>query len=162
MGKKGLIVYYSLDGNTEYVVNKLLEKNNFDIIKLSPKKDITEKGLLKYFWGGSQVFMKKMPELNDYNKTINNYNTIIIGTPVWAGNFTPAIRSFLVKEQENLKNKKIYIFACFDGNSGKTFKKFEEFIDKNSIISTLGIKSCIKNKENNNKIIEEWIKQIII
>jgi flavodoxin len=160
--KKGLIVYYSLDGNTEYVVNKLLEKSNFDIIKLSPKKDITGKGLSKYFWGGSQVFMKKTPELNDYNKEINNYDTIIIGTPVWAGNFTPAIRSFLIKEKENLKNKKIFIFACFDGSSGKTFENFEEFIDKNSIISTLGIKSCIKNKEENDIYIEEWINKFII
>lgn len=45
---KSLIVYYSLEGNTEYVINKIKEVNNADVLKLVPKKAYSDKGFSKY------------------------------------------------------------------------------------------------------------------
>lgn len=57
--------------------------------------------------------MKSEPELKKLSKDPNNYDIIIIGTPVRAYTYTPAIRTFLKTIQ--LKNKKIALFCTHEG-----------------------------------------------
>ena len=54
---KDLVVYYSLEGNTEYVASVLKEKIGADLLKLVPKKAYHDKGLAKFFWGGKSAVM---------------------------------------------------------------------------------------------------------
>ncbi len=55
--KDTLVIYYSLEGNTELVATELAEKLDADILAVKPLKDIDAGGFGKYFWGGSQVVM---------------------------------------------------------------------------------------------------------
>ena len=52
---KDLVVYYSLEGNTEYVAEKIREKTGADLLKLVPKKAYHDKGLAKFLWGAVRV-----------------------------------------------------------------------------------------------------------
>jgi len=105
MDNKILIVYYSLTGNTRFIAETLQEKLKADIQEIKPKKDIKPKGAMKYFWGGYKATMKQKPSLEPIEKDPNNYDVIIIGTPVWAWTIAPPIRSFLSKY--DLSDKKI-------------------------------------------------------
>jgi len=49
--------------------------------------------------------MKVEPELERRNKNPEHYDVIIIGTPVWAFTYTPAIRTFF--SQAKLEGKQI-------------------------------------------------------
>ena len=62
MKLKILIVYYSFEGNTKFIAEKIQENLSCDIVRLIPKKEIKTKGFMKFFWGGKQVFMKELPE----------------------------------------------------------------------------------------------------
>jgi len=156
--KKTLIVYYSLEGNTEFLAKKLQEKLGADILKLVPKKDINKDKATKYFWGGKQVFLSNAPELNDYEVNLEEYEVIIFGTPVWAFTYNPAIKSFI--EKQNVKDKKIAMFCCHEGGKGKVFNKLEKKLLGNAIIGKIDFKNVLKNKEKSLEKLYEWVEKV--
>ncbi len=67
---------------------------------------------MKYVRGGRQALMKSEPELEKLHKDPSNYDTIIIGTPVRAYTYAPAIRTFL--KMIKLQDKKIALFCTHE------------------------------------------------
>ena len=65
MGK--LVVFYSLEGNTEYIAGRICEKIGCDKLKLIPKKAYKDKGFAKFLWGGKSAVMAETPELQPYD-----------------------------------------------------------------------------------------------
>ena len=121
---KDLVVYYSLEGNTEYVAEILKEKTGADLLKLVPKKAYHDKGFAKFLWGGKSAVMAEKPELEDINVDLSKYERIIFGFPVWASNFTPPLRTFIEDNAEKLKGKRFAAFACQSGSGAeKAFVK---------------------------------------
>jgi flavodoxin len=115
---KTAVVYYSLQGNIRYVAEKVAKGLGADLIELVPLKAYPDKGMKKFIWGGSAVTFKKKPELEPYKFNADDYGMVIIATPVWAGGFTPPIRTFL--EDNDLTGKKIAVIASSaGGNSAK-------------------------------------------
>ena len=126
---KDLVVYYSLEGNTEYVAKKIKEKLGADLLKLVPKKAYHDKGFAKFFWGGKSAVMAEKPELEKISMDISGYERIIFGFPVWASNFTPPLRTFIEDNAEKLKGKRIAAFACQSGaGAEKAFAKLAKCI----------------------------------
>ena len=80
---KKLIVYYSLEGNTQYIAEKMAEGfgSDSDVLRLVPKKAYLDKGFAKYFWGGKSAIMGEKPELEPYSVDFSLYDEIIIGFP---------------------------------------------------------------------------------
>ena len=112
---KTLIVYYSLEGNTEYAANRIKARIGADLLCLVPKKAYHDKGFAKFFWGGKSAVMAEKPELEAYEVDLNDYDRVIFGFPVWASNFAPPLRTFIEENKDALKNKKISAFACQSG-----------------------------------------------
>ena len=126
---KDLVVYYSLEGNTEHVAEKIKEKLGADILKLVTKKAYHDKGFAKFFWGGKSAVMAEKPELEKISMDISGYERIIFGFPVWASNFTPPLRTFIEDNAEKLKGKRIAAFACQSGaGAEKAFAKLAKCI----------------------------------
>ena len=121
---KTLIVYYSHDGNTDWAAKKIAEKCGFDVLRLEPEKAYPESGFRKFFWGGKSAVMAETPALRPYEFDAAAYDRILFGFPVWAGNVTPPIRTF-VREQD-LAGKRIAAFACQSGSGAeKAFGKLK-------------------------------------
>ncbi len=134
---RDLIVYYSLEGNTEYVVNRIKEKTGADTLKLVPKKAYVDKGFAKFVWGGKSAVMGEKPELNDYEADLTSYDRIIFGFPVWASTFAPPIRTFVSDNMDVLKGKKFAAFACQSGNGAeKAFERLAKYIGIDSFDTT--------------------------
>ncbi len=112
---KDLVVYYSLEGNTGYVADKIRSRNQADILCLIPKKAYHDKGLAKFFWGGKSAMMGEKPALEEYTVDLNEYDRIVFGFPVWASNYTPPLRTFIEDNKEQLKGKRFAAFACQSG-----------------------------------------------
>ena len=138
------VVYYSLDGNTEHVANSIGATVKADLIKIKPLKDLKKKGFLKYFFGGMQVVLGAKPAIQVIKQNINSYDIIVIGTPVWANSYVPAIKTFMAKYP--LKNKKIALYCCYDGNQGKTIKNLKKRLKNNTFIGEKGFNTTLKNK----------------
>ena len=121
---KTLIVYYSHDGNTEDTAKKVASACGFDLLRIAPAKAYPESGFRKFFWGGKSAVMAETPKLEPYTFDAKAYDRVIFGFPVWAGNVTPPIRTF-IKEQ-NLTGKRIAAFACQSGaGAEKAFGKLK-------------------------------------
>jgi len=130
---KALVLYYSFEGNTHSVAKKISEHLGADIQHIEPIKELKTKGFYKYVWGGRQAVMKTKPAIKSIDKNPEDYDLIVIGTPVWASTFTPPIRSYL--DQSTFKGKKIAFFYCHMGGAGKTVEHFDEAMSENQIIA---------------------------
>ena len=98
---KTAIVYYSMSGNTKYVADKIAEKLGADIIRIEPVKAYPDEGAKKFIWGGKSAVMGEKPVLQPYEFSLEKYDRIILGTPVWASTFTPPVRTFILLWQLN-------------------------------------------------------------
>lgn len=159
---KTAIIYYSLEGNTEYVANYIAERIDADLIKIEPKKEYPNKGFKKFLWGGKSAIMGEMPEVEEYEFDSEKYDYIIFGSPVWASQFTPPIRTFINENKEKLTGKKISAFTCYSGGGAenaleklKAFLGIDAFDAKLILIDPKDRRSDEKDKE-----IEEFCEKI--
>ena len=158
---KPLIVFYSFEGNTKLIAEKIAQTVDAEALELKPQKEIRTKGFMKYFWGGKQVLTKVKPELFPLDINFDDYDFIFIGTPVWAGSYTPALNSFF--NDNKFSNKKIALFCCHGGKKGKVFKKMKYVLEGNEIISEIDFRDPKKkNTEFQLQKAEDWTKEIIL
>ena len=155
---KKLVVFYSLEGNTKFIAQNLAKEIGADILELKPEKEIPKIEPLKHFWGGKQVVMKETPKLKKYDINLADYDTLIIGTPVWSFNFSPPIRTFL--KENKIKNKKIILFCTSEGSKGKTFENLKKELKGNEIIAQIEFQSVLENPEENIKKLEDFINSV--
>jgi len=142
---KFAVVYYSFDGNTEFVADEIAKVLKADKFVIKTKNEISNT-IMKYAWGGKQALMKKLPEIDDLNFNPENYNKIILASPVWAWTFSPAMRSFMQKH--SLKNKEIALLLCHGGGPGKAMERWVTELEKggNLIIAKKEMIDPLKNQ----------------
>ncbi|HOX96867.1 MAG TPA: flavodoxin [bacterium] len=159
---KSLIVYYSHSGSTEKLSKELQTLLNADVLKLQPDPDLGNPSFLNYIKGGWHVLRKHLPKLTNKQVNIDDYDLIAIGTPVWFGSFTPAIRSFL--KDNPIKNKKLVLFANHRGGLGNTFSALEKAIgidkNQNQIISEFALNHKYSADEQS-RFVQEWFTEIM-
>jgi len=158
---KKLVVYYSFEGNTRFVGKTIAKMTGADILELKPKKDLTSKGVSKYLWGSSQVFMRKEPVLKPYKIDPKEYDVIFIGTPIWWYTFTPPVRTFL--HTVKLKKKKIALFSCNEGNQRKTFPRMKAELKGNEFIGEIELFAPVKKhtEKRVEKQLKKWLKEVM-
>ena len=114
---KTAIVYYSLTGNTEYAVQWIAKKTGADVIRLEPQKAYPDKGFRKFFRGGKSAVMGEEPPLLPYAFDAAAYDRVALATPLWAGTIAPPLRTFIHREGENIKDKRLALLVCCSGGS---------------------------------------------
>ena len=121
---KTLIVYYTLEGNTHYAAKKIASQLDADVLRVKPVKTYPRKGFRKFLWGGKSAVMAETPELEPYTFDASAYDRIVFGFPVWAGNVTPPLRTFI--KENDFSGKRFAAFACQSGaGAEKAFEKLK-------------------------------------
>ncbi len=156
---KILIVYYSLTGNTQFIAEALRDTIEADILELKPIKELKAGSGTRFMWGGYQSTMKKKPKLMDFDINPLEYDLIILGTPVWAWNISPPMRSFLSKF--DLTGKKVALWMCHAGDGVKAMERFKEALKNANIVESISFQQPLKKEsdENKEKAIV-WIKGV--
>lgn len=152
---KKLVIFYSLNNNTRFIAEKFAEETGADILELKPEKEIPRKEPMQHLAGGKQIAAKETPQLQKYDINLADYDTLIIGTPVWAFTFTPPVRTFLM--ENNIKNKKIILFCTYDLIKGMTFRNMRKKLEGNEIVAEIGFKNVLKKQEENTKKLQDFI-----
>ncbi len=118
---KIIVVYYSLDGNTKIAAEQIAGELKADILRLDTVKKISAGVPGKFAVGGMQAVFGICPKLEAITIPVDQYDRIIIGTPVWAGKCAPAISSFLkyCRINGNLQEKVQDVFTCSGGGDNK-------------------------------------------
>jgi flavodoxin len=139
------LIYYSLDGNVDYIAKLLARKINADLIRLETVKEYPDKGFLKFFVGGRDAVFGIRPALKNALPDINQFSTIVIGTPVWAGRPCAPIDTFL--HTVKISGKRIALFVCCGGGpTEKCFEKMKSLLPGNTIITCDTFISLSKNE----------------
>ena len=149
------VVFYSMSGNTAFTARKIAAELGADLIEVKPEKEYPDKGFRKFFWGGKSAVMAETPKLMPYDFQADKYEQIIFGFPVWAGNVTPPLRTFIRDNLTGLKGKRIAAFACQSGaGAEKAFGKLSACLEIPALSATLVLidpKDRLRN-ENEEKI----------
>lgn len=157
---KTLVVYYSYEGNTELIAKAISDTFKFDCISIKPVKEMKSKGFTKYVWGGGQVVMKIVPKIEPINVNLDDYDFIIIGSPIWAGTYAPPIRSFI--ESTHCINKRIGYFYTHLGGAELAEKRATQVFNKqNTLVSCLGLMNVSDHPEESKIQAIEWVKSIL-
>ena len=151
------IVYYSLDGNTDYIAQRIAEKTGAKLVRLETKKAYPRKGFKKFFVGGRDVLFGAEPELKAPLPDLSPFRNIVIGTPVWASRPAPAINTFL--KRTKVEGKRIALFACAGGGQTKTcLNKMEALLAGNEIICRA---SFVNPAFKKGKAVDDAIDEIV-
>ena len=153
---KKLVVYYSRTGNTKFVAEKIANQLNADISEIIDRKN--RKGRLVFLTGGFAALREKLTKI-EVSKSIDDYDLIIVGSPVWAGKITPAVRTFLVNN--DFSDKQVAFFVTLGGDKPKkALTNMEKIIEPKNSIEELGIINALKNPEDIDQQIVDWCKKI--
>jgi flavodoxin len=141
---KTAIVYFSLEGNTKFVAEKIASELEADLIQLVPIKEYPTGNVSKYFWGGKSAAFKESPKLESYQFEAEEYELVVFGTPIWAGTYVPPLRTFL--RANKLTEKNVALFACCSGGSAeKCFEDLEKELLNCKVLAKLRVVDPIKN-----------------
>jgi flavodoxin len=158
---KILVVYYSLTGNTKFIADIIKSELNADILPLKPIKELKAESGMRYFWGGFQTYMKKKPELEDYTANTEEYDLLVLGTPVWAWRYSPPIHSFI--NNQDLSGKKVALWMCYAGDGVKAMGRFKKLLEDTDIIADIGFQNPKQNgKEEAKEKAIQFAKEIML
>lgn len=142
MKKKSLIVYYTCTGLTRKVVEVMKDNLKADTFEIELEKPYTK--VSAYAIGMIHTHNGYLPKIK--NKVdLSKYDTIFIGTPIWAYTLTPAIRSFL--NDYSLEGKRVIPFCTDGGNKGKYFEDMKKIYNDMDIDSGYEFKFVNKKKD---------------
>lgn len=132
---KTAIIYYSLEGNMDYIAKRIAHDTAADLYRLVPKKEYPTGKVSKYVWGGKSATFGEKPELTNEKIDLDKYDTLIIGSPVWAGKAAPPLNTFFA--DYSISGKSIVLLAtCGGGSTDKLFAKMKENLTGNEIKGT--------------------------
>lgn len=115
---KTLICYFSASGVTKSAAENLSKMINADLFAIEPLIKYTNEDL---DWNDQNSRSSKemedatsRPEIKDQLTNINDYDTILIGYPIWWDLAPRIINTFI--ESVHLENKKVFVFATSGGS----------------------------------------------
>jgi len=153
---KSLVVYYTRTGNARFVAETIAAEVGADIEEAVDLKK--RSGILGYLSGGRDARQGKETEIAPTKKSPADYDLIIVGTPIWAGKPTPAITTYLKKN--DLSGKKVAVFFAQGGKKPQGIDQIKALMPNSDWIGELSIVSALGNKEESAKQITVWCKTL--
>lgn len=156
MGKK-LVAYFSAGGTTRKVAEMIAETLESDLYEIVPKQLYSKADLNwmdKKSRSSVEMSDKKFrPEIADTDASIDKYDEIILGFPIWWYVAPTIINTFL--EKYDFSGKRIVLFATSGGSGfGNTVSELKPSAPDAEIVEGKVLNKAAK------KEIAEWIKSI--
>lgn len=110
-----LIVYYSRSGRTRKIASQISLKIKADLEEIKDNKN--RAGIFGFINSGNEAYLKKIISIGKLGIDPSQYDTVIIGTPIWANTLSSPTRSFLKEYQQKLK--RVAFFCTSMGSDPK-------------------------------------------
>jgi hypothetical protein len=105
--KSALIAYYSLTGNTAKVATDLAAR-----LDAGPERIHDQghgAGVFGQFTGALDAWRKKPARISAPQQDPAQYAITVIGTPVWVGQMTPAVRAYLKQMRGRIQHVAFFV-----------------------------------------------------
>ena len=140
-----LMLYYSFEGNTAFAAEKLQEDLDMTAERLIAENEPPKKGPGKFLKGGLTARLRSDPALFPVYHDPNKFDNVILGFPVWAGTYPPAIAALIRKYP--FEGKKLYIVACSSGgNPEGAVDEVAAALSGNDFRGSLSLVDPLKNR----------------
>ena len=154
---KTLVAYFSASGTTRKIAEMIAEVGDFSLYEITPKELYTNDDLNwmnKKSRSSVEMSNKKIrPEITDTDAHIKEYDTIILGFPIWWYVAPTIVNTFL--EKYDFSGKKIVLFATSGGSGfGNTVKELKPSAPGAEIVE-----GKLLNRANKQEI-EKWVKSL--
>ena len=154
---KTLVVYFSASGTTRKIAEMIAEVGDFSLYEITQKELYTSDDLNwmnKKSRSSVEMSNKKIrPEITDTDAHIKEYDTIILGFPIWWYVAPTIVNTFL--EKYDFSGKKIVLFATSGGSGfGNTVKELKPSAPGAEIVE-----GKLLNRANKQEI-EKWVKSL--
>ena len=110
---KLLILFYSYSGNTRRIAKLVQQETGGDLCEIETATPYTGSYNDVVDQGQWEVNSGFTPKLKPISADLKNYDTVILGTPVWWYTYAPAMRTLL--QSSDCSGKVIYPFATNGG-----------------------------------------------
>lgn len=152
---KTLILYYSYDGNTRKIAEKIREKTGGDLAEIETVTPYEGDYNSVVDQGQREVNAGYMPPIKPLTVDLSEYDKIYFGTPVWWYTYAPAVKTFF--DQNDLSGKTICPFITNGGWIGHTEKDIQKACSGANVKKAIdlrfdGSKLAVPEKE-----LEKWI-----
>ena len=136
---RAAVIFYSMSGNCRYLAEEISRITGADIIEIKPLKDYPSSGPARFMKGGKDAVTGKEPELAPYEFDAGSYDDIIFVYPVWAGRPAPPIKTFVSRNKEALKGKRISAAASSGGGDSRYLNRLKDMLGIDSFAAELAI-----------------------
>ena len=123
---KTLVAYFSWSGNTEEMASYIAEQTGGDLLEIEPKAayptDYNETGDI----AKAERDENARPEIANLPASIDEYDTILVGYPIWWHTAPMIIGAFL--ENYDLTGKEVYPFTQSASMDTEQFNQSIEFV----------------------------------
>lgn len=151
-----LIIYFSRSGHTENIGKELASKIDADVEQIKDEKK--RRGIIGWMRSGRDSIKKRTTSIQKLKHKPQEYDIVIVGTPVWAGDVPPATRTLLKKYHRRIENV-AFFSTSKSGETTKLYSTMSKTVDVDPI-STLSITEKEMKKENYKEKMDEFIGEI--
>ncbi|NLC16636.1 MAG: hypothetical protein GX756_01995 [Clostridiales bacterium] len=118
---KGLIVCYSFKGGNQVLANELKNRSGFELINI---RELKKRSALGIFF---DLLFNRQPKIQSADIDWQQYDCVILVSPIWAGKISSPLKTFILQEKENMPK---YAFISFcDGDQKQMQKIFGELTE---------------------------------
>ncbi len=157
--KKILILYFSKTGNTKTLAEKIQGFAGGDMFQIIPKKAYPLDYKTTTEVARVELDKQSRPEVAEYFpvEKIAEYDTIMVGYPIWWGTLPMAYFTFL--ERYDLAGKTIIPF-CTQGGSGlsRSVDDLKKLFPNSTVTRGIAIKGT--EAENSDREVKAWLREV--
>ena len=156
-GGKTVILYYSLTGNTKACSEALQEALRADIIEIKDLVDRTGSwGFAKSAFGSMfSMYTDIEPETSD----LSPYSHIILGSPIWTGKLSMAMRTFIGKNK--FDGKKVVLLTTTNAFEKEEYKEKSRNLVRKSGGEVVGYYQVLAKDEVNEEKVDRPKEKIV-
>ncbi|MBC7113492.1 MAG: hypothetical protein H5T34_05710 [Candidatus Methanomethyliales bacterium] len=153
---KTLIVFYSRTGTTRLVAQKIAEIVKGDLEEIKDTKN--RAGIIGFLRSGYDAARRKLTVIAETKYDPAQYDLVVIGTPVWAGNISSPIRTYIVNNKDKIK--KVAFFCTLSmKDAPNIFKEMREACQKEPVATAMFRRRDVVSNEYADKL-KEFVSKI--
>ncbi len=157
-GNRILVTYFSWSGSTKNLAEEIQRQTNADIYRIEPLVPYTDDyQTLAYDIAYNEKQENARPALKDTLPTLNDYDIIFVGCPVWWYDAPMLIHSFLECKDYNFAGKTIIPFCTYATATYETLNDIINATPNSEHLTGLGTRG---SQSSYNQVVKNWLDRI--
>jgi flavodoxin len=111
--KKVLVSCYSRTGHTRRIAEAIAAACGAELEEIRDVK--SRAGFFGYWRSGREAWREQLTDIQAVEKNPQEYDLVVLGTPVWAGRVSSPVRTYISEQQGHFKQIALF---CTEGGSG--------------------------------------------